>query len=281
MTRQVVAIKWGDAFGPEYVNRLYGMVRRNLSGPFRFFLLTDDSTGIRPEVTCLPLPELGCDLPVYAAGIWGKGETRSPLFGVWGKVRLWNPDLCGITGDVLFLDLDLVVTGSLDPFFDFDAGGRVVLARSAIKPFRRAGQSSVYRFRVGQLAPLFHRFQADPQAVANRHKMEQDYLTEEAPGGVAFWPRGWVQNFRRSCVPAFPLNYLRAPFVPRAARVVIFPGGLNPPDAIAGRWGAGSEPRPPLDHLRAGLRGERTEPLLKHLRHYIRPAEWVARRWTE
>ncbi len=94
MTRQILTIKWGRKYGPEYLDRLYGMVARHLAAPFSFFCLTDDPTGIRPEVTCLPLPDLGCAMPTGTKGIWGKS-------------RLWAPDLGGPTGPVLFLDLDL------------------------------------------------------------------------------------------------------------------------------------------------------------------------------
>jgi hypothetical protein len=57
--RHVICMKWGTKYGPEYVNRLYAMVRRHLSGDFRFVCLTDDSTGIRSEVQCLPIPAPG------------------------------------------------------------------------------------------------------------------------------------------------------------------------------------------------------------------------------
>ena len=100
MKQQFIAIRWGKKYGPEYLNRLYGMVARNINPPFEFFCLTDDSAGIRPEVTCLPLPDLGCELPTNTKGIWGKS-------------RLWSPDLGGPTGALLFLDLDIVVTGRL------------------------------------------------------------------------------------------------------------------------------------------------------------------------
>ncbi|RZI92081.1 MAG: glycosyltransferase, partial [Rubrivivax sp.] len=49
--RNVICMKWGTKYGPEYVNRLYAMVRRHLTGDFRFVCLTDDPAGIRPEVT--------------------------------------------------------------------------------------------------------------------------------------------------------------------------------------------------------------------------------------
>ncbi|MBS0591921.1 MAG: glycosyltransferase, partial [Proteobacteria bacterium] len=34
--RIVLCMKWGTKYGPEYVNRLYGMARRHLTGAFRF-----------------------------------------------------------------------------------------------------------------------------------------------------------------------------------------------------------------------------------------------------
>lgn len=69
-------MKWGTKYGPEYVNRLYAMVRRNLSGDFKFVCLTDDGAGIRPEVTCLPIPPLNLQLaPGQRDGAWKKLTT--------------------------------------------------------------------------------------------------------------------------------------------------------------------------------------------------------------
>jgi hypothetical protein len=81
------------------------------------------------------------------------------------------------------------------------------------------------------------------------------------------------------CVPPFPLNYAIPPRKPVAARVVIFPGPLNPPDAIAGRWSEDRPVRGPMAHVAAGLRGDRGESVWKHLRHYNLPASWVAEAW--
>src|SRR6218665_324802 len=50
--RHILCMKWGTKSGPEYVNRLYAMVRRHLRGEFGFVCLTDDGAGIRSEVQC-------------------------------------------------------------------------------------------------------------------------------------------------------------------------------------------------------------------------------------
>ena len=266
MKKQFLSIRWGAKYPPAYLDRLYGMVARHTTGPFEFWCLTDDPTGIRPEVRCLPLPELGCAMPTGTKGIWGKS-------------RLWAPDLGGPTGPVLFVDLDVVVTGSMDGFFEIGGEDDVILARNPNTPLEKLGQTSIFRYPVGTLAPLRERFLADPQGIANEYRFEQRYVTRNAPGGVSFWPKGWVSHFRMHCVPTFPLNYVMAPRLPRSARVVIFPGALNPPDAIAGRWSEEADTLPGLAHAAAGLKGERVETLWKHLRHYNRPAPWVAEHW--
>ena len=97
-------MKWGRKYGPHYVNKLYAMVRRHLSGDFDFVCLTDDTNDIRSEVRCLPIPPL--DLP---AGIPERG---------WTKLATFASDLHGLRGTALFLDLDVVVVGSLDTRLD-------------------------------------------------------------------------------------------------------------------------------------------------------------------
>lgn len=265
--KQVICIKWGSKFGPEYVNRLHAMIARNITPPFRLFCFTDDGAGLHPDIAIRPLPEFAYEAPV---------NTR----GKWPKSRLWG-DLGDVTGVVLFLDLDVVVTGSLDGFFSFGDPDDTILGRNPNTPLERLGQTSVYRMRVGKLAPLQQTFAADPQGVADTYRYEQRFVTRNAPGGVKFWPRGWLAHFRMHCVPVFPLNYLIEPRIPRRSRIVIFAGDLNPPEAIEGRWHPDAPVRSAGQHLRATFSGQRREGLSRHLRHYLRPTSWVARLWRE
>lgn len=265
--KQIICIKWGTKFGPEYVNRLHGMIARNITPPFRLYCFTDDGTGLHPDIAVRPLPEFAYEAPV---------NTR----GKWPKSRLWG-ELGDVTGVVLFLDLDVIVTGSLDDFFSFGDPDDTVLGLNPNTPLEKLGQTSVYRMRVGKLKPLQDIFRADPQGAADKYKYEQRFVTRNAPGGVKFWPRRWLAHFRMQCVPIFPLNYLREARIPKGTRIVIFPGNLNPPDAIEGRWDHKSAHLAPMDHLRATFDGRRRESLSKHLRHYLRPVSWVGDLWRE
>ena len=104
MLRHIITLKWGNRYGAEYVNRLASAVRRNISRPVSIVCFTDDGNGIDPEVTVYPIPEI--DLP-----------TKSAVTG-WRKLCLFSRDL-PIDGLGLFLDLDIVITGSLDGLFTY------------------------------------------------------------------------------------------------------------------------------------------------------------------
>jgi hypothetical protein len=267
--KQVICISWGPKYGAPYVNRLYAMVARHLTPPFSFTCFTDRPDELRPEVRAEPLPPLALE------------RMPTGTKGIWPKSRLWGSRLGELEGPVLFMDLDLVVTGPLDDFFSHGDPDEVILARNPNTPFERLGQTSLFRFPVGKLVALQERFVADPQGVADAFQFEQRFVTREAPGGVRFWPDGWVRHFRFHCVRPLPLNFLLPPKLPKGTRVVIFPGGLLPSHAIAGHWTGGYRPSTPLEHLRGLFAAGRPDPPLRYLRHDLRPAPWVAEAWRE
>ncbi|MCV6586625.1 MAG: glycosyl transferase [Marinibacterium sp.] len=265
MKKQIMCINWGTRYGAPYINRLYAMVARNITPPFTFVCFTDVTEGVRPEVICKDLPPMPGFMP-----------KDTP--GKWPKSRLWAPTLDGLDGPVLFLDLDVAVTGSLDPFFEFGDPDDVVLARNAAKPLHRLGQTSIYRMPVGKLAPLQARFAQDPQGVADEYVFEQFFVTRNAPGGVKFWPRPWVRHFRLQCARLFPLNYVLQPRKPRGMRVAIFAGHPNPKEAMAGQMREGEPHLPPLQHIARALRQPKP---LKSIRTYILPTRWVREIWGQ
>lgn len=268
--KQVICINWGTKYGVPFINRLYAMVARNITPPFTFTCFTDNRDGLRGEILCEDLPPLDiANMP-----------TKTP--GIWQKSRLWGPNLGNLKGPVLFLDLDIVVVGSLDCFFEMEGPDDIVLARNQTTPFERLGQTSVFRFPVGKLVPLQEKFRANPQAIADEYRFEQRFVTRNAPGGVKLYPRRWVLHFRRDCRHVFPLNYFLEPRLPADARVVLFPRNLLPQHAIDGQYGERGHVDTPLGHIRRLFTGDyREKSPISHLRHYIHPARWVAEHWRE
>lgn len=260
--KQVICVKWGTRYGAEYVNKIYGMVKRNITPPFRVICFTDDPSGIRDEVVCHPLPELGCSIPVNVPG-------------KWPKTALWSKDLYGVTGLVLYVDLDVVITGNLDDFFTIGKPEDVFLARNPVKPLERLGQSSVFRFQVGAHHYMLDDFRKDPQAIAEKYQFEQRYTTNCIRGGIKFWPRKWVRHYRKDCLGIWPLRYFRHPQLPDGAKVILFPSKPDPPDAIVGRRLENHPFLPRWEHLKKCFAGERK------FKDFIFPAPWIKDHWRE
>ncbi|WP_111265303.1 hypothetical protein [Marilutibacter maris] len=231
----VICMKWGAMYGPEYVNRLYAGVRRHLSRPHRFVCFTDTDEGLAPGIEAMPLPPLG--LPA------GHNDRR------WQKLAVFGHPLADLQGPTLFLDLDLVVVDSLDPFFDLP--GRFHIIRDAdlfkrklrrkLNPQRdrflqMIGNSSVFRFEVGQHAYILDNFVADPDAATRQYPMSQQYQSAqlEAHGELEYWPRGWCVSFKNDCIAPFPRNYFSDPKLPSGARIVVFAGRLKMSEVVAG-----------------------------------------------
>ena len=63
----IICIKWGSFFGPEYVNRLYSGVRRNINADVRFLCMTEHSKGFHPDIEVLELPKEPFLEPMNAA----------------------------------------------------------------------------------------------------------------------------------------------------------------------------------------------------------------------
>ncbi len=245
--RHILCMKWGTKYGPHYVNRLYAMVRRHLSGDFNFVCLTDDPTGVRPEVQCLPIPPLAIEL--------APGQRD----GAWKKLTTFEADLHGLKGTALFLDLDVVVVGPLDDFFTQPGQFLIIHDYPRFWRFgeRIVGNSSVYRFEIGAHADVLANFRAHTDAMRAKYRNEQDYLSHflHAQGKLSYWPAAWCPSFKYHAIPAWPTNHWKPPFVPEGARIVIFHGEVNPPDALEGKRN-------------------------KRFAH-IEPATWVAEHWRE
>ena len=101
-------MKWGTRYGADFVNRLNAAVQRNTARPTQLVCLTDDPSDIDEAVICKAIPHI--NLP--------DNLITTP----WRKLVLWQDGLAGLKGDVLFLDLDLVITSSLDEMFDYEPG---------------------------------------------------------------------------------------------------------------------------------------------------------------
>ena len=238
-------MKWGSRYGHEYVNRLYKSVKKHTKKTTKFYCLTDDVKNIDTKIICKPLPEIS--LP----------ETIS--LTPWRKISLWQYPLYDLQGDVLFLDLDLVITGDLDRFFDYKKGSYCVI-ENWTQIGSNIGNTSCFRFPVGKHNSIFEKFQKDPQKYWKQYHIEQVYLSKQIKD-QAFWPNEWCKSFKHNLLPSWPFRIWKPAKLPKETSIVAFTGKPDPDDVINGHW--------PVKKLQ----------IYKKLYKQLKTPQWVVDNW--
>ena len=159
-----------------------------------------------------------------------------------------------MSGPTLFLDLDVVIVGKLNVFFS--QPGDFLIAHDKKNLKKREGNSSVFRFEAGKYPQILDHFEKNSKQVKDEVRHEQAYLSREIDklDKLKFWPDDWVPSFKYKCCPSWAKSWFVAPSIPRGARVILFHGLPNPPEAIIGHSG-------------------------KWYRH-IQPSPWIKDYWT-
>lgn len=111
----VCTFKWSkpgyrSKYGPENVNTLASMVRRNYVGDLDFVCITDDPDGISPEIRIVPL--------------WDEFRNlKNPSFSngpnCYPRLKMFDASMADIIGPrFACFDLDVVITRNLNPILD-------------------------------------------------------------------------------------------------------------------------------------------------------------------
>lgn len=230
--KTVICMKWGRYYSNDYVNILYKSVARNISTPFRFVCLTDNGSGLADGIDILPLPDMGL-------------SSKRMANGGWQKLCMFMPELYDVKGRVLFLDIDIIITGSLDVFFE---GTSPLLI---IREWRQLGHllsfrkfvgcnSSVFVFDIGTQTQIYENFMADKEMAFNNFRNEQRFLFANARG-LEFWRKGMCLSFKADLMFYPPLSFILPPKqLPLNAHIVVFHGRPLPEEIVQGRnWGRG------------------------------------------
>lgn len=99
----VICLKHSTKYDADYVNKLYCGVRRNTTLEFTFHCFTDNPIGLNSNIEIHTLPKL------------------DNVDGWWLKLYLFSKDI-GISGRVLYIDLDTLITGNIDHYIEHDKG---------------------------------------------------------------------------------------------------------------------------------------------------------------
>jgi len=253
----ILTLKWGGFYTSDYVNRIYRGVQRHLHRPFRFVCITDDPNGLAEGIESRPFPPMPSTMKL--------DEKYHSWPNIYIKLLLFQKGFADLQGSTLFLDIDQIIVGDLDCFFDYRPGKFCIIQNWM--PFRKrifkripfCGNSSCFRFEAGEESDyVYRKFMSEIEVAMDQYvyPTEQLYMTHAVgQENVNFWPANFVRSFKRTCTWPWPLNHFLVPRMKKDTHILCFHGFPTPQQAID------------------GFRGS------KHIDGWTRPCPWVRELW--
>jgi hypothetical protein len=188
--------------------------------PFDFVCLTENPEGLISKIKVKSLP-------------------RIAVQGWWMKPWMFSAEL-GFTGDVLFLDLDLVLCSNIDKLWTYNPEDDFVIIRDFTRhqnPTWQKFNSSVIRFRAEKYHWIWDDFLNNHRSIMPKNHGDQDYLYSLLKDKGKYWPDSWIQSYKwemRDKRDIVPINgkrnfvSIKDPRVEPDLCIAVFHGDPNP-----------------------------------------------------
>ncbi|MDR2077368.1 MAG: hypothetical protein LBP39_00170, partial [Rickettsiales bacterium] len=193
--KNVVCIKWGnsDYCSARHVNNLFRSVIENTKYTINFYCFTDNAEGLNDAIVPIALPKVK-NLDRVACNIYQK------------EVGLCENNLANLEGQrVLYFDLDTVIVGNIDSFFELPKNDEFYIIEDWSHRGGIVGQASCYSWVVGTLGYIKSHFEEFYDEVYKTFgTASQEYLSSkivEKYGKLNFWPNAWCRSFKLHCLP--------------------------------------------------------------------------------
>lgn len=213
----VACVKTGTKYAATYVNKLAVGVLSNLSDIKRvgFICATDDRAGINSGIIqTIPLSD------PHLPGWWSKLSLFRPK-GAFGQIK----------GRVLFLDLDTIITGSLDDLVNYPSD--FVMMHDPMRPWKPA--SGVMLLEAGSRPWIWEYFQRNPEQLMRNHHGDQDVIYEAMEVNCRYNGKGqkpYADLFPQQFIKSYKLDAIDGP--PEGCRIVAFHGEPRPHQVTSG-----------------------------------------------
>ena len=201
----------GDLYSWDYVVRLHNMICRHIDRPVRFHVFTEPERPVPPSM-------IRHDLHTWP-GVSGRKR------GWWYKMQMFDPR--HQLSRFLYLDLDVVIVGSLSWILDLDASyfWTVRDFRWLWRPSWQVANTSLMYWDNSLWPEVWQNFSSrDINTVVKQWPGDQDYITNVMGGtNMKFVEQGRVQSWRWQILDGgmdFSTRSYRRP----GAGAVIMPG---------------------------------------------------------
>lgn len=194
----VITWRWGSKYPGHYVERLKAGLARHLKQEYRFGVFA-------PEA---------------------EDEHLADVPGCFCRLRMFDPawqEKHGLSGRIVQVDLDCVVTGPLDAVFNRPEGFTILHGGNAANPCPFNG--SLQMLRAGYRPDVWADFslEAAKQIRAYEFPDDQGWLAHKLPD-AAGWKAGSESGVYAFQKPGWP----KGEALPSDARLVVFPGWRDP-----------------------------------------------------
>jgi len=175
----VVCVKHGTKYGPEYVNKLYNMVQRHLTMPYDFYCFTDNTKGINPKVKIKTLPD------------------RPEITGWWWKTYMFQMGHFDPSDTNLFFDLDMVIISNIDKLVTYEPDCFVGL-EDVGRVFNRPQKlgSAVLRWTSNRHSNIWDAIDLKPGLTKRYKGGDQDWIWECSKQDIKFYPKTWIMSYK-------------------------------------------------------------------------------------
>jgi len=207
----IITVKWGTKYDSEYVNKLYRGFCRHTTRKFTFICFTDDSKGLDPNIQPRSLIEN-----------WT---------GWWGKASIFSAEH-NLSGLKFFIDLDMIITGSLDEILKFP--GKFALMRtdeiSCETQNKNGYNSSVILWRDNAAFEIIYKQLKEVFTEVTKYIYRFDYWLEMTVRNSEFvqdlFP-GQIRDYTADCT---------GDTLPPDTRIVAFPRDPKPHEVKNCQW---------------------------------------------
>lgn len=201
-------------YGPEQVLILRNMIARHYAKPHRFVCITDDSTGL-DEVETFPLWKDFRNVP-------NPNGSHNP--SCYRRLKVFAPEAREWFGErIVSLDLDMVITGNLEPLFSGDEDFKIW--GQSDYPRTQWYNGSLWMLRTGTRTKVWTEFdpKTSPQKAmkAGKKGSDQGWFNYIMPKEAMWGTADGVYSFR---VHLSKMKWR----LPEDARVVAFHGKQDP-----------------------------------------------------
>lgn len=189
---------WGDKYSPDYISRLFGGVRRNLSRPYQTWMFSPSE----------------------------EDRHLADIPGCFARLRMFDPGWQAAHGfepgdRIVCLDLDLIITGPLDDLFDRPEPFVILQGVNTSNPCPMNG--SIWMLRAGYRPDVWNDFSLEAARAIpfDSFPDDQAWFAYKLPDAGAYTDQDGVYAFHKRSWP-------RGETLPKNAKVVAFPGWRDP-----------------------------------------------------